>query len=339
MPDAHMLSAWLADTYPLQPVTIGMLRPAQADRRLCHVREAGGAQWSVRLHRADAPAPPWLNVPGQADWLNQQAQILGWCCGQGFPVPRVAHTRRGQTTGTFENWSVLVTEYVAGTRRTVTPESLRCAANLLGRLHRLGLGATPGDLNILPWSWWAPVDGALRRAAGLFASVASVPVEWQSFMSACEAALRHCQLLGDLPQTVIHADAHLGNIIYDEADECRLVDWEFAGRGTAILDFGGLLSDCFRYPNQPHDVDELAVAAVAEGYARHHALSPAELDALPAAIRFGVAYRTAARSHLALRDRWDEGIQRGFRREQARFALSEAVARHARQHMTGPRGA
>jgi Ser/Thr protein kinase RdoA (MazF antagonist) len=130
---------------------------------------------------------------------------------------------------------------------------------------------------------------------------------------------------------VIHGDCHLGNVVVDAAGACRLVVWEFAGRGIAVLDFAGLLSDCIDYPERPGVVDAPGVAAVVAGYGRHRAMPPAEREALPAAIRFGIAYRTAVRCHLARREGWDEGIQRGFRREQARWAASEAVAHQAWQ--------
>jgi Ser/Thr protein kinase RdoA (MazF antagonist) len=148
----------------------------------------------------------------------------------------------------------------------------------------------------------------------------------------CQATLRQSHGLQTLPETIIHGDCWMGNAVTSPASPTVLIDWEYAGRGIALLDLGSLLSDCLNVGETAFELDDMRIKAVMDGYQCFRMLSTNEADALAMAIRFGSAFRTAIRCHLAQQFGWIGGVQRGLAHERIRFALSERMAQSTRQY-------
>jgi Ser/Thr protein kinase RdoA (MazF antagonist) len=87
-------------------------------------------------------------------------------------------------------------------------------------------------------------------------------------------------------------------------------------------------------PERPEQVDDASVATVMGGYRRFRKLLAAELDALPVAIRFGAAFRTTIRCHMAREIGWGGSIRRGLLHEEARIAISDEIASRAQAILT-----
>jgi Ser/Thr protein kinase RdoA (MazF antagonist) len=123
-----------------------------------------------------------------------------------------------------------------------------------------------------------------------------------------------------------------------------LIDWETSGLGPPVLDLGHCLLECYLDQDLPPDrppqghiqpADE-RIAAVAEGYAARRVLGPAELDLLPAGIRFGTAFIGAIHFEEALVG-GIRGASMDIRLERLRnrLAVSQAVAERASHHLAG----
>jgi Ser/Thr protein kinase RdoA (MazF antagonist) len=204
---------------------------------------------------------------------------------------------------------------------------------LLGQLHQYGTTTAPAEFQKLPWSWWAPIDHVTSRIQTLLEAVSFMPAEWPELVDTCQAIFQESSRLRGFPETMIHGDPWTGNAIAPTPTESILIDWEYSGRGLAVLDLACLLSDCFGYPDRPAQVDEASIASVMDGYTRYRNLPTVELDVLPVAIRFGAAFRTAIRLHLAQDTGWEDSIRRWLIHEQARIAISDQIASRA-QAMT-----
>jgi Ser/Thr protein kinase RdoA (MazF antagonist) len=249
----------------------------------------------------------------------------------GVPVTPIQHT--GELIATLTNWHVLVTEFLPGVTRATTLEARQSVAEVLSDLHSRSAALRSMDLQRLPWSWWAPLSDSITRAQHLFTGLNTVPAAWADFIIACQAALHQSYELQTLPETIIHGDCWMGNAVTSPASPTVLIDWEYAGQGIALLDLGNLLSDCLNPQEAAAEMDDMRIKAVMDGYQRFRTLSTNEANALAIAIRFGIAFRTAIRCHLAQQFGWIGGVQRGLAHEQARFALSERMAQAARQYI------
>src|SRR5688572_199128 len=244
MIEPDLTIALLATHYPLQPAIITIIGQPQAERQLYQVTTINGEQWLIRLCHAAAPSPIWLTVPSMAMWLHQQALVLEWCARHGYPAPRVLRTHTGELIATLTNWHMLVTQYFPGVTRATTLEARQSVAAVLGDLHLRSTALELLELQHLPWSWWAPLNDAITRAQHLFTALNTVPAEWADFIIMCQATLHQSQSLQTLPETIIHGDCWMGNAVTSPTSPTALIDWEYAGRGIAVLDLGCLLSDC-----------------------------------------------------------------------------------------------
>ena len=144
------------------------------------------------------------------------------------------------------------------------------------------------------------------------------------------AACHTIDLLEDLPTVLIHNDCHPGNSIQTPDGKAVLIDWEGAGRGPAIVDIGFLLVSCEIEAFGPNRLtpDPNRMAAVINGYCRHHRLTPRELERLPDAVRFRAVIACAGGLWSMIREgRASDGADWAW----ARYAAAVEIAARARE--------
>jgi Ser/Thr protein kinase RdoA (MazF antagonist) len=339
----------------------GSVRGTRVTYRLM---QPDGEPTIVRALRADAPVGAQFSGCGAAtmvDLVTSRAATLAWLAERGYPAPRVVPTRTGELVGLAGAWLTLATTFVAGTALRPDGGQLRMLGEALGWLHSLPAVAASAAVEGEPdpggpaaksaWHLEAAVPATLRR---LDSVEALLPAPWRplhsAFRQTVEAIRQHAR---DLPQAVVHGDARPGNAILTGAVPAAagarqagvtLVDWETSGLGLPVLDLGHCLLECHLDQDLPPDQpeawhiqpDDERIAAVAEGYATRRVLGPAELDLLPAGVRFGTAFIGAIRFEEALvggiraasMDIWLE-------RWRHRMAVSQAIAERASDHLAG----
>lgn len=340
MPDLSFFVGLLREQYGVQQAAIQPLAHAtEAARALLRVNLPGGETWVVRAHRADQAVPEVFAPTGEKEmgpWLASRAATLALITAQAFPAPRLVRTHAGALTGQAHGWCTLVTTYLSGAAPAPTLDQLRQMGGALGRLHSLrprmdGL-PPPGR------SWyWAP--GVFEQAQVQLELIApAVPIRWLALHTAFrQTCASLAQAVGSLPETLVHGDVWARNAVATATGEVLLLDWETGGLGLAVLDLARLLLECHLDASQPAGglitPDSARVAAVAAGYCQHRRPAPAELEALPQALRFTAAVIGAAQMVEAARGGWNESADRRLDRAQNRYDVSDEVARLARLYL------
>jgi Ser/Thr protein kinase RdoA (MazF antagonist) len=328
-------AAFLAACYGLRARALTLIGAAgDASRALYRVTDAQGRRWVLRAYRADGHVAPWLGGGATPEWMAGRAALLAALERQAYPAPRPLPERDGGLIGRDAAWCALVEDYIVGAPlEWSSSDDLHALAAALGRLHTLA-----PDPNAPP-SWWHPLDRAASWALeALGPAGPDIPDEWRALHTRFASALAFFRDRADLPVTLIHGDCWPANAVRTGAGQAALIDWECAGLGTAVLDLGVLLADCLPdpAPGASIAVTPEPVAAVVAGYTGQRWLSAAELDVLPEAARFGVAFIGALRYlwARARRDGWDERIERSLRRLRARFDAASIAAELAREQIT-----
>lgn len=249
-----------------------------AETRIYRVERAHGLAWIVRVYaRASYAGDPAHHIA-----------VLRFLERHAYPTERLVAASDAAAFITTAAQLVLVTTEVEGRALGYEPQQLYQLGEALGRLHAL---STPGTR-----SADAPLGAAAMRPAPEIAwaleqlrSVAgSVPPPLRERYDALVAALRAVHDCEDLPGVVIHNDVHPANAVYTPDGHAVLVDWDGAGIGPAVLDVGFLLISCDTESpwTPPLPPNPARVAAVIDGYCRHHTLSARDLERLPDALRF-----------------------------------------------------
>jgi Ser/Thr protein kinase RdoA (MazF antagonist) len=324
--DLAPVAGYVAEHYGVRPAALVPVgHDATPGRSVFRCDVADGRAWLLYVFTRHATMPVWFGGGPAREWLCGRTALLTWLERQGYPTPRVIPTREGGQMAEYGDGCMVALTYIPGESTAMSLDDLRQLGALLGRLHALPADAANPPL---PNSWWYP---AMRAVAplldGLYAAANEVPWRWQALHAAFGDTLRTVAS-ADLPITPIHGDCHPGNTIVTSNEDIILIDWECAGIGAAVLDLGGLLTDCHSdpAPGEAIVVDPASIAAVMEGYRAHRTLTQAERDILPAACRFGVAYQGAVRFLWAHEDGWSERIDRSLARLHARYDVAERAA-------------
>lgn len=144
---------------------------------------------------------------------------------------------------------------------------------VLSAVHRHWLRRRPRGLPVVDAAWWRrlvaertlpAVHGAAERTGdpALRALTARLP-EW-----AVDG--RIARALAVLPRTLVHGDAHRGNVLLPPSGPV-LVDWGAARVAPAALDVATLLGARDEHPPPAYRDPDPALAAVAHHWARVHA--------------------------------------------------------------------
>ena len=211
-------------------------------------RLSGGASRTTTSFELSAPdgTMRWLilqqdrgSIPGQADRVEVEADLLAAARAAGVPVPEVVAV--GAAGGLPSGW--LVVEGIEGEsipRRILRdPEWTRARATLaaqcgraLAAIHAIDPstvdGLPPGD----------PLDdpGAILDAQGEVRPTLELGVRW---LEAHRPPPR--------PSTTVHGDFRLGNLLIGDRGLEAVLDWELAHTGEAAEDIGWLCAPAWRF--------------------------------------------------------------------------------------------
>jgi Ser/Thr protein kinase RdoA (MazF antagonist) len=321
--DIGAFSALLARRYGAREIALRPLVP-------------GGGKRLYRVERADRPAwllhaAPPLASPAA---FRRDALVLALLERQAYPAPRVVPTLDGAAVAECLQRPVLVTTFIEGEPTVSSAPDLGRLGETLGLLHTLPLvaptSAEPGAPITIPPARMLPRSELAAARSWLDEVRDVVPRPIGARHDRLEAACRAFDPLEGLPTVLIHNDCHPGNSIRTPDGRVVLIDWEGAGCGSAVIDVGFLLASCEiaafgsgRLPSGPR-----RVAAVVNGYCRHHRLTPQELDLLPDAIRFRAVVACAGGLRRMIREgRAGDGADWAW----ARYASADAIAVRARE--------
>lgn len=240
---------------PLDDAVLEVVRRAEGllGARLLEARPLEGGHSGVTLvAEVEAPrpglgarvvikaAPPGRKAVGRHDVLRQ-ARGIAHAAGA-VPVPEILASSEEGTpffVMSFERGEAAEPahdEQVSGDDAELVAARFDAAAELLGRLHGLGVDAllgpddvpaTPAD-ELAKWErTLAAVSDETHRALGDEAFrrlAAGTPDPWRT--------------------TFVHGDYRLGNILFDGAEPVAVIDWEIWSVGDPRVDLGWFLTFC-----------------------------------------------------------------------------------------------
>jgi Ser/Thr protein kinase RdoA (MazF antagonist) len=274
----------------------------------------------------------WLSRSSSlVEWLQARARILTYLATQDYPAPIPIPTQTGALIGKHEEWHILMTTFVNGDAKDARAEKIAALSASLGHLHTLAL---PPSQNLLADSWWPQAcmhDGLTR----LTSSAGVVPGEWHAFYNACLQTFHSFLDQSPLPQTLIHGDCWAENGVQTHENQGLLIDWECAGVGISVLDFGSLLLHChfdqmdrFEQSIPPqYEPDPQRIMAVVNGYSCWRHLSSEEDAVLLEAIRFSIAWRGVWFFSLMEKGGLNEWLEGALKRWNRWYMISEEIAR------------
>jgi aminoglycoside phosphotransferase (APT) family kinase protein len=169
------------------------------------------------------------------DWLRREHVVLRALADSGLPIPRlIAYTEAETSAGQTVGW--LLMSHVAGSRlfdaAIEAPPSARQAmfrglGELVRRLHE-----TRVPLQLQQSGSWLSMQ--IERARN------NLP--WCDGTAADLAQLERSRPAG-VPETLIHGDLDLANVLIDERGELGLIDWAGGGSGDPRHDIALALDD------------------------------------------------------------------------------------------------
>jgi Ser/Thr protein kinase RdoA (MazF antagonist) len=265
---AQEIRAHVADRYGFRAHTV-----LSFDQDVSLLRRDGGPNWVVRVFPA-----------GRRTAVQGDAEILDWLMARDYPAERCA--TESPVSELEDGRVALVTEAVPfiprGQRRSAIKDAggIRGLGALMGRLHTLpqGVGACarPGGA----WhhmALGAPADELEAAREMLDEARERLPTRELASVDALEDALDRADCCEGLPEALIHPDFVLANVVATPEPSMVLVDWAGAGRGPRLWSLA-----FFLWAEGAKDLRRVELAL--EGYRRHVALEPEELERLEAVI-------------------------------------------------------
>lgn len=228
-------------------------------------------------------------LPAENQTLAETARLLTFLEEQHYPAEQIIPTTAGTALATLNGFHALMTGFIAGTAFDYTPAAFEKLGATLGRLHSLALPTnfTLPRAGMLPSNELAFAQQQLDAVAGI------VPEPLHAHYKLLYEAVTTLDRCENLPLVLIHNDYHPNNAILTNSGVIKLIDWDGAGAGPAILDLGFLLSNCDGAApwtplpeNAVFQPDKARIVAVSEGYSLYRHLNEQELRLLPDAIRF-----------------------------------------------------
>jgi Ser/Thr protein kinase RdoA (MazF antagonist) len=249
-------------------------RVEELDLGVVRVDLADGRGWVARLFPAGRPL---ARARGDAEILDALAAL-------DYPAERCANP---EPVTVLDGQPVLVTELVAGVPRPERREAIRSAGGLaalgwlLGRLHTLP-SAPPLDRPGGAWHHLADGSPADEIAALADLLAATAPRAGSSGAAGYRRLQVEVELLDDasgLPESFVHPDFVLANVVATPESRLVLVDWTGAGRAPRAWSLAFLLWSV-GYGGDLRRVDRTVA-----GYRRNVAPEPEELERLDSLIR------------------------------------------------------
>ncbi len=284
-----------------------------------------------KMYRVDAPgSPSWIVFAAHDDliagrtfrwetflspklWQEQHATLLTILADNHYPAPRVIPSLCGNLVTSQGPWHLLVTTFLDGQAGGVSSEHLARLAGALGRLHSLPF---PKDLPV-GFSRWNRAYSIPHALELLERVKADVPISHSILYHQCEQILQTVgTYLESAPHVLVHGDCWPPNSVRMGQQDVALIDWEGAGKGASILDFGSLTLTCQydQYGGMPNTGDPQRVATVVTSYRKWYLLSSSELDILPEALSFRVAWTGAWMFSRLPQEGWSARLEEFFAR-------------------------
>jgi Ser/Thr protein kinase RdoA (MazF antagonist) len=263
---------------------------------------AHGEKDVFRVHRS--PAPDWVarlyppsHPSASGARLLELVRLLSFLERNHYPAERIVASTDGSATAQIDQWCALVTTYVGPSLWpwqpiSGPPSGLSSSRVYPGLFHDLGV--LLGKLHALDTRepTTEPIGRSTTSTASELASASSSLARMADDVSA-NLENEYTQLtvkLGSVsgfdgcPETIVHGDCHVGNVVLPSDEECVLVDWDESGRGLAVTDLGWLLTSCIA----PSDItpNTQAAQAIVDGYSSQRSISRLERHLLPDAVRF-----------------------------------------------------
>jgi Ser/Thr protein kinase RdoA (MazF antagonist) len=313
-----------------------------------HVEHDGEPAWVLRAYRADGPV--LAQFSGSAaetaiDWLVGRARTLACLADAGYPAPRPVPVRSGELVGVSGQWLTWAITFIDGPAMRPSADELERLGGTLGQLHEIGIPAWTDAAHEPGKAAWHPEAAVVTTLARLDAVAPLLPADWRpmhaAFLDTAQAVRRSA---GRLPAGLVHGDAWPGTAISNPGGPIILIDWESAGLGLPVLDFGNTLAECHLDADSPPDrpqawlvqPDERRIAAVAGGYSAVRTLTAAEREMLPDAVRFGAAFAGAIHLEAALTGgAAGPAMDARLARLRNRLSISDTVAELALRHLPG----
>lgn len=195
-----------------------------------------------------------------------------------LPVPRPIIDRKGQALQTLQARPACLIEFLAGVSLSEpTPVHCRSAAEALGRMHVALRDFRPVRENGLSLTGWRRLADACSGRVEEIAPGLGVTIE-------TELAYLEANWPRTLERTTIHADLFPDNVLVQGADVTGLIDFYFACTDIRAYDLAVIhTSWTFSSDGATHHAER--AAALNEGYAAGHGLTPEEQTALPVLCR------------------------------------------------------
>lgn len=285
----------LERVYQARSVQFSLLAHGQQD--VFHLRRSLAPDWIVRIYPITDSAP-------SHDPVLALANLLVFLEHHSYPAERVVRTINGALTTRIEGWHILVTTYLGPSLQAWQPAStgvtapththaghvnhdpqlLKIIGTLLGKLHALDATGPAAEQMIAPGLQAA---AELAWASYTLAQLHNrMPAQLQGEYTRLIARIQQVGRFDECPQTIIHGDSHLGNVVATSMNASVFIDWEAAGRGAAVTDLGLLLSSSV--DPLDHVLNEPVIQAIIDGYCAHRVLNRIERARLADAVRFRI---------------------------------------------------
>lgn len=232
----------------------------------------------------------------------------------------------------LDDQPVLLTKFVEGKVPSKSKGAIGLIGDLLGRLHAMstgGLSDRPGgSLHHVPGFEGLPGQD-LRLAAALLADIDQrIPPRRKVAFDQLREVIAGADDCGDLPQSLVHPDPVLKNMIANRDNSITFVDWAGAGRGPRVVSLVRFLGVAWTTSGW----NQSKLSTIADAYSAHVKLTSEEIDRVGAAMRI----RPMWLATYELLDKDDDGqAAEGRRVVDPAVVMDRSVAR--RHHAVGIR--
>jgi len=184
-----------------------------------------------------------------------------------FPTPELLPCKNGEKYWSDGNQSAVITNYIQGTYPEKNTDNLFKIGTYLGILHNL---PTSRDL-LRGYSLQYDNQIQLLNLSGI-----TLPKEMKSFLLETDKIIQNLPTSG-FPESIIHGDVFLDNLIITNSGEIFFVDFEGGCIDRSIFDLARTIIGCA--VNNYH-IETSLVSAIISGYIVSRQLSSIEYDFL-----------------------------------------------------------
>lgn len=265
----HLLRAHLEERYG---VRVGGLK--RLDRGVFAISLQDGRRWIARIFPEKRPV----------EQVVADAAVLRFLEQHDFPAERCADTA---PVTILYGRGILVTEYVAGATPDSSERTLRAYGDMLGRLTTLpaenGAVMRPaGALHHYAQGAGSPRNELTAAASWLTAIEDRVPSQSRPAYDSIRERIAQADDCHDLPESLIHPDPVLKNLLATPGGDLVMIDWTGAGRGPRIASLAVLI---WSSALQKGSWSPRRVAAVVAGIQTYTQLEEGELERLAGVMR------------------------------------------------------